>query len=220
MRPDCDQILNNLVLRLPTLASIQHQIAQAAEMLIDTYNRGGKVLICGNGGSAADSEHIAGELLKGFMLRRPLPDQLRRDITSRLAERGQKLADDVLPRLQMGLPAVSLVSQVAVGSAIANDLGADLVYAQQTLALGRPGDLLIGLSTSGNALNVVQAIRLAGGLAIKTLAMTGSSGGLLEQAADLCLKMPADSTPLVQELHLPVYHALCEIIEQYFYGET
>lgn len=220
MRHDCEQILNDLMNRLPALVSIRQQIAQAAELLINTYSHDGKVLICGNGGSAADSEHIAGELLKGFMLRRPLPEQLRRDMTSRLAGRSQKLDDDVLPRLQMGLPAVSLVSQTAIGSAIANDLGADLVYAQQTLALGRPGDLLIGLSTSGNAQNVVQAVRIAGSLGMKTLAMTGSGGGMLDQAADLCLKMPAVSTPLVQELHLPVYHVLCAIVEQHFFADT
>ena len=220
MRQDCEQILNDLINRLPVLAAIRQQIAQAAGMLIDTYRDGGKVLICGNGGSAADSEHIAGELLKGFMLRRPLSEQLRQDITSHLAGRGQKLDDDVLPRLQIGLPAVSLVSQTAIGSAIANDLGADLVYAQQTLALGRPGDVLIGLSTSGNARNVLQAVLVAGGLGMKTLAMTGSTGGLLDQAADLCLKMPAGSTPLIQELHLPVYHVLCAIVEQYFFADS
>jgi len=219
MRDDCEQILNDLIHRLPVLNPIRDQIAQAADMLMDTYSRGGKVLICGNGGSAADSEHIAGELLKGFMLRRPLTAQLQDDLVNRLAERGLKLGDDVLPRLQMGLPAVSLVSQTAIASAIANDLGADLVYAQQTLALGRPGDLLIGLSTSGNARNVVQAVLVAGGLGMKTLGMTGANGGLMAQTADLCLKMPADTTPLIQELHLPVYHVLCAMVEQNFFAE-
>jgi D-sedoheptulose 7-phosphate isomerase len=220
MRHDCEQILNDLIDRLPVLNPIRDRIAQAADMLIDTYSRGGKVLICGNGGSAADSEHIAGELLKGFLLRRPLTTQLKDDLAVRLAERGLKLSDDVLLRLQMGLPAVSLVSQVAIGSAIANDLGADLVYAQQTLALGRPGDLLIGLSTSGNAQNVIQAVLVAGGLGMKTLGMTGANGGLLAQMADVCLKMPADATPLIQELHLPVYHVLCAIVEQAFFAEA
>ena len=219
MKRESERIIKEMTDRLSVLKPLLPQLFQAADLLIETFSCGGKVLICGNGGSAADSEHIAGELLKGFMLHRPMPERMRRDIGSCLAARGQALADDVLDRLQMGLPAVPLVSQAAIGSAIANDQGADLVYAQQVLALGRPGDLLIGLSTSGNARNVIQAVLVANGLGLHTIGLTGSGGGELDLAADLCLKVPAESTPLVQELHLPVYHTLCAAAEEHFFGE-
>ncbi|MEA4887972.1 MAG: SIS domain-containing protein [Clostridiaceae bacterium] len=214
-----ENILTGAGRRYPVLGPILPDMRRAYEIIAASFREGGQLLLCGNGGSASDSEHIAGELLKGFLLRRPIPDPERRDIAGRLASCAtQDDIQDLLDRLQLGLPAIPLVSQAAIGSAVANDLGADLVYAQQVLALGRPGDVLLGISTSGNARNVLQAIKLARGLDMHTIALTGSGGGLIAEVAGLCIKVPATSTPDVQELHLPVYHTLCAMLEQEFFG--
>ncbi len=214
-----ENILAGAGRRYPVLKPVLPEMRRAYEMMAASFREGGQLLLCGNGGSASDSEHIAGELLKGFLLRRPIPEPERRDIAGRLAScAAYDDIQDLLDRLQLGLPAIPLVGQAAIGSAVANDLGADLVYAQQVLALGRPGDVLLGISTSGNARNVLQAIKLARGLDMHTIALTGSGGGLIAEVAELCIKVPATSTPDVQELHLPVYHTLCAMLEQEFFG--
>lgn len=219
MRPDVEQILQETGSRYPALLPVLPDLRLACEMLITAFSEGGQLLLCGNGGSAADSEHIAGELLKGYLLRRPVPPSDKAKIRALLEGLAdERETDDLLDRLQLGLPAVPLVSQAAITSAIANDLGADLVYAQQVLALGRPGDVLLGISTSGRAQNILQAMRLARGLSLRTIAMTGEGGGRLAGVADLCLRVPATATPQVQELHLPLYHTLCAMLEQYFFA--
>lgn len=225
MRSDVETILNEFMDRFPNLENMRSQLADAAETLICCLETGGKILLCGNGGSAADCEHIAGELLKGFKKRRPLPPELHHAILERISSHatGQSglaaIAElpSLLDRLQNGLPAVSLVSQAAISTAIANDQGADLVFAQQLMGLGEPGDLLLGISTSGNADNIIKAMLLARGLGLKTMALTGESGGQLLDVADICLRMPARDTDKVQEMHLPVYHLLCSMTEQHFF---
>jgi len=224
MRQDVRDLLDELGRRLPVLQPMLEDLAEAWRLLVTSFDQGGRLLLCGNGGSASDSEHIAGELLKGFNLKRPVPVEDKETILLRFAA-GRPVKDaaradleSALGRLQLGLPAIPLVSQAALGSAVANDLGADLAYAQQVMALGCPGDVLLGISTSGNALNVLQAIRLARGLGVTTIGLTGADGGRLAAEADLCLRVPAMRTPDVQELHLPVYHTLCAMLEQHYFA--
>ncbi len=190
----------------PALASQKEALETARELLIDTYNRGGKLLLCGNGGSAADCDHIAGELLKGFASKRELTQELR-------AAMGEELADC----LQMGLPAISLPSQGAIISAFCNDVDAGTVYAQLTLALSKPGDLLWCISTSGNSANVVAAARAAKALGVRVIGMAGERNCALDELCDVVLHAPETQTYRVQEYHLPMYHWLCAEVENYFF---
>ena len=190
----------------PALASQRDALERARELLISTFERGGKVLLCGNGGSAADCDHIAGELLKGFASGRALTDELRTAM-------GEELAS----RLQMGLPAISLPAQGAIISAFCNDVDAETVYAQLTLALAKPGDVLWCISTSGNSQNCVQAARAANALGVSVVAMVGERECALDALADVALHAPAAQTYRVQEYHLPMYHWLCAEIEDCFF---
>ncbi len=180
--------------------------AAALEALIRCYENGGKVLLCGNGGSAADCGHIAGELLKGFLKKRPVPTEL----TAAVPEAA---------KLQCGLPAIDLTAHAAAITAVANDLGGELAYAQQVMAYGRPGDVLIGISTSGNAQNVDIALRTARALGLVTIGMSGASGGKMRNTCDILLNVDATETYLIQEKHLPLYHALCAGVEEHFFKE-
>lgn len=207
-------MLNELIHRYPCLASCRGAIETAAEALIACYDRGGKVLLCGNGGSSADCDHIAGELMKGFRLPRPLPAARR----AAMKDVCPSLTQEVLDRLQEGLPAVSLPAVTALNTAFANDVDPSLIYAQSVLALGRPGDILIALSTSGNAASVAAAARVAKACGMHIIGLTGQQGGLLKQLADIPLCVPETETFKVQELHLPVYHYLCAAVEAHFFG--
>ena len=198
--------LDNLTERYPELAPLKEKIGAAVDMIIESYKNGGKVLLCGNGGSAADSEHISGELLKGFMeLRRPEGDELLA-LTEALGEDAVKL--------QRGVAAVPLTSLSASLSAFANDVDPELVFAQLTYALGKRGDVLICLSTSGNSKNVVKAARVARALGIKTIGMSGESGGAFLSICDITVNAPSSETYKVQEYHLPIYHAICAEVER------
>jgi D-sedoheptulose 7-phosphate isomerase len=171
-------------------------------------------LVCGNGGSAADAEHIVGELMKGYLLQRPIPDETRARLVAASPESGAYLAG----ALQGALPAISLVSQASLLSAIANDTAADMVFAQQVYGYGRAGDVLVGISTSGNARNVVYAMQVARAMGMHTCALTGPGGGALKSVADVCICAPGESTPAIQERHLPIYHVLCAMLEEEFFG--
>ena len=190
----------------PALKEQREALEQARALLIDTYAHGGKVLLCGNGGSAADCDHIAGELLKGFASKRALTGELR-------ARMGEELAS----KLQMGLPAISLPAQGAIISAFCNDVDAITVYAQLTLALGKQDDVLWCISTSGNSPNCVQAARAAKALGVRVIAMVGEGACALDELADVVLHAPAKETYRVQEYHLPVYHYLCAAVEEEFF---
>ncbi|MDD3952290.1 MAG: SIS domain-containing protein [Lentisphaeria bacterium] len=205
--------LELLLARYPKLNSCQEEIRSAFELLADCYDRGGCVFTCGNGGSAADAEHMVGELLKGFLLKRPLSDEDRAELHRLGQDDGTFLAD----HLQYGLRAVCLMSQVAVASATANDQGGDLGAAQQLFALGQPGDVLIAFSTSGNARNVAYATLVAKQRGLKVIGMSGQSGGRLNSLADTCIHAPETETYLIQELHLPIYHCLCMMIEARYF---
>jgi len=197
----------------PALTPCETDINSAFLQLKTTYQNGGKVLVCGNGGSAADSEHIVGELMKGFMQQRKIPEATRAKIKAVAEESGEYICNN----LQGALPAISLVSQSAIISAFANDVAADMVFAQQVYGYGKPGDCLIGLSTSGNAKNVVFALHTAKALGLATIGLTGSSGGALKSICDVTVCAPSDSTPKIQEFHLPIYHTLCMMIEEEFF---
>ena len=189
--------------RYPALQSCKDSIEAALQLLIETYRNGGKVLICGNGGSAADSEHIVGELLKGFMSKRPVTDE--------------RIPEALRAELQGSLPAISLPSQCAILSAFCNDVSPEMMYAQLVYGYGKPEDLLIGLSTSGNSQNVVKAVEVANCLGMKTIAMTGAAESKLSALSTVTVKVPETETYKVQELHLPIYHYLCAETEKAFF---
>ena len=178
-------------------------IHEAADAVITCFRTGNKLLLCGNGGSSADCAHIVGELAKGFTKKRPLPDHLQKELKT--------------DKLQMGLPAIDLTANTALVSAINNDLGGDYVYAQQVMAYGKPGDVIIGISTSGNSRNVALAIQCAKAIGLKTIGMTGFHGGILKQLCDIVLQSDEQQTYLIQEDHLIFYHRFCIMIEEAFY---
>lgn len=185
---------------------MRNTLDEAVAALTACYENGGKLLLCGNGGSGADCAHITGELVKGFLKKRPLPESLK-------AQMGEAWAD----RLQMGLPAVDLTANCALIGAVVNDLDGASAYAQQVLAYGKKGDVIIGISTSGNAENVRRALVAARALGLTTVALTGKSGGKLAQIADILLNVDETETYKVQEQHLPLYHELCARVEAAFF---
>ncbi len=198
-----------LVRRHPRLAGGVPALQQAARLICASHQAGGKVMACGNGGSAADSEHLVGELVKGFRRRRELPaDHLPR-LRSLSTPRWEHLA----PRLQTGVRALSLCAHGALTSAIANDQDPRLVFAQQVYVHGAAGDVLIAFSTSGNSENVVAAAEVARAFGVHTVGFTGAAGGELARVCDVVLSSPESETAAVQEDHLPLYHALCGLIE-------
>ncbi|QHT61124.1 SIS domain-containing protein [Paenibacillus lycopersici] len=188
-------------------------IVKSFELLKASFERGGKTLLCGNGGSAADCEHIVGELMKGFLLRRPIPQAFREQLRAVSPDS----ADYVANSLQGALPAISLVSHTALATAFANDMSPDLVFAQQVYGYGKPGDVLIGISTSGNSANVLHAVTVAKAAGLRTVGLTGRSGGRMRELCDATIRIPHDMTPDIQERHLPVYHALCILLEEAFF---
>lgn len=198
----------------PALKGVENDIQKAFELLHSCYKNGGKTLCCGNGGSAADSEHIVGELMKGFNLRRPLTEALKNAFLG--IEDGMQIAE----KLQSPLRSVALTAHSGLISAFANDVDASLVFAQQVLGYAdAPHDILIALSTSGNSLNVVNAAKTAKAVGIRTLAITGGKDSKLSFLADICIQLPAYTPYEVQELTLPVYHALCAGLEAAFFTE-
>jgi D-sedoheptulose 7-phosphate isomerase len=204
--------LSSLLERYPTLRSCERELQAAFDLLVAVYRNGNKLLICGNGGSAADSEHIVAELMKGFLKRRPIPAE---DATKLEAVGGKEIAS----RLQGALAAVSLPSQMSLLTATANDGDYDLTFAQQVYGLGRAGDALLALSTSGKSKNVCNAVIVAKAFGLKSIALTGKSGGNLAPLVDVAIKVPSDNVAEIQELHLPVYHWLSTELEAGFFGE-
>ncbi len=204
---------DSLVQKYRELKSCRGDLERAYQVLKACFVGGGKLLVCGNGGSAADSEHIVGELMKGFLKRRPVPDELRQRLVAAYPEDGNSLAD----HLQGALPAISLVNQVALNTAFANDVAAEMVFAQQVYGYGRSGDVLLGISTSGNASNVLRAVQVARVLGLKTLGLSGMDGGKIRAYCDVTICVPWTATADIQERHLPVIHALCARLESEFF---
>lgn len=207
-------ILNELIGKYPDLAPCREAIVQAFEAMKRSYDRGGKMLLAGNGGSAADCEHVVGELMKGFMSKRPLRTEEREKMLIHGREEGAYIAEN----LQGALPAISLVSHTALATAFVNDVAADMVFAQQVYGYGRPEDTLVVFSTSGNSVNVVRAVQVAKSLGLATIGLTGQGGGRLKELCDVVIRVPYDRTPDIQERHLPIYHALCMMLEEAFFA--
>lgn len=209
---DLYEIEESLYKRYPQLGCIRQDIQRAYEILERCYIKQGKVLICGNGGSAADADHIVGELMKGFYYNRPLT-------------KGQKLKfqetqgdwEYLTENLQQALPAISLCGHTALITAFANDVNADMIFAQQVYGYGKPEDVLLALSTSGNSKNVVNAVKVAKTLGMESIGITGTGGGAMKRLCSLCICVPAEVTAQVQEFTLPIYHTLCAMLENTFF---
>ena len=207
--------LDELVARYPALAAVRGEVVRAASLLCACHRKKKKILICGNGGSAADSLHLAGELMKSFALPRPLPaadiKQLRR----------AGVADGKIfaARLQQGISALALTGNPALNTAIANDTAPELVFAQQVYVLGQPGDILIGLSTSGKSRNVIAALKVARARGLATIGFSGGAPAPMDAWCDVVLKAAARETFKVQEQHLPLYHTLCLMAEEELFGQ-
>ena len=198
--------MEKLLKRYPALEICKYDIENALKLIIDIYKKGGKILVCGNGGSAADSEHIVGELMKGFMLKRTVCDE--------------RIPEHLRKNLQGALPAISLPSQTAVLSAFINDVAPDMMYAQLVYGYANKNDLVIGISTSGNSKNIVNAVETAKAVGAKTLSLTGIRESRLSEISDVTIKVPETETYKVQEYHLPVYHYLCAGAEKYFFDRS
>ena len=206
-------MLNELLSRYPELSSCKEDIENAAKAIIYCYEKGGKIILCGNGGSCADCDHIVGELMKGFLKIRTISEEKKAEMKKNC----DLVDDELLSKLQGGLPAISIPSITALNSAFCNDVDPELMYAQPLMSLANKNDILIGLSTSGNSKNVYGAVKVAKALGIKVIGLTGATGGKLKGIADICICAPETETFKIQELHLPIYHYLCAKTEEHFF---
>ena len=204
-----------LINRYPVLEPVKEAIFQAYCLLEKCYEGGGKLLIGGNGGSSADSEHIVGELMKGFCKKRQVPEDFAGKLMEADKERGKYLAE----KLQQGLPAIALTGHTALSTAYLNDVDGLLTIAQQLYGYGKKGDVFLGISTSGNSENILYAAAAARAMEIPVIALTGKTGGKLGAFADISIIVPEQETYKIQELHLPIYHALCLMLEERFYEQ-
>ncbi len=207
--------IQELIERYPTLSICKTEIISAAECLIRSYELGGKLLVAGNGGSAADSDHITGELLKSFVKKRKPP----LDFTEKLKTIDQESGEYLSDKIQGSLPAIALTNNSALMTASLNDVDGNVMFAQQVNGLGKSGDVFLGISTSGSSRDIIYATVVAKAKGLKTIALTGKDGGKLKSISDISIVVPQKETFKIQELHLPVYHALCLTVEEYFFKE-
>jgi len=205
--------LRQLTQRYPLLADITNDINKAYEIIKGSYINGGKLLIAGNGGSASDAEHIAGELMKTFAKKRALPESFIKSIKRTDSE----ISEYLIPRMQPGLPAIALSGHASLNTACINDIDGNITFAQQVYSYGKEEDVLLCISTSGNSKNVLYACGVAKAKNLKIIALTGQGGGKIKQFADVCICVPETETYKIQELHLPVYHIICMMLEDYFF---
>ena len=211
------KFIEKLITDYPQLAECKEDILKAFDLLRDTIKEGGRIYTCGNGGSASDSQHITAEMMKGFLKKRPVAFPL--EIAEKLSVQTSGFLSG---KLQGALPCHSLVSETALITALCNDVSADIIFAQQIYGYGKKGDCLIGISTSGYAVNVCLAVELAIAMGLRIIIMTGSDGGKLAQLADkqtcvALIRVPSKTTFKIQEYHLPIYHALCAELEETFF---
>lgn len=207
--------INLLTERYPKLAAVKQEIIDAYQLMEESYNNGGKLLIAGNGGSAADSEHIAGELMKRFKILRPVSTEYAEKLKEVDPVRGEELAK----KLECSLTAIPLVAHEALTTAYINDVDGLGVFAQQLFGYGRKGDVFLSISTSGNSKNIMNATVVARASGIKVIGLTGAKGGELATVSDVVVKVPETETYMIQELHLPIYHCWCLMLEDHFFGE-
>ncbi len=212
------EIIDDLIKRYPALEVCRQNLFDAAEKIFDGFRRGNKLITCGNGGSAADAMHIVGELMKSFRLPRRI-EKFRPEFVQRAQEIFPADVEYFKANLQSALPAVSLVGETSLLTAFANDVTPRLIFAQQLFGLGRSGDVLLAISTSGNSENVLFAVEVAKIMGITVVAMTGRRGGRLRHLSDVSICVPADEAHTIQEFHLPIYHMLCLAAENEFFGE-
>ncbi len=205
--------MQTLLSRFPELTSCQDSIVQATNLLIEAFQNNQKLLLCGNGGSACDAEHIVGELMKGFCKKRPICDTLR----DRLQDVDPVLGAKLSAQLQLGLPAINLSAHQGVNTAFANDVNADMIFAQQVLGYGRRGDVLMAMSTSGNSQNIQYAATTAKALGMKLIGLTGEKLCAMDGLYDVVIHAPSRETYRIQEYHLPIYHEICLQIENHFF---
>ena len=215
MKTEIYKHIEVLVNRYPVLNSVKDEIVEAYFLLVESYKNEGKLLIAGNGGSAADAEHIVGELMKGFKL----PRKLNENFTDKLISENEELGTVLAESLQGALPAIALDGHPALSTAYMNDCEPLLCFAQQVNGYGKAGDVFLGISTSGNSKNVLYAATTAHAKGMKVIGLTGAKNSKLGQMSDVCIKVPQTETYMIQELHLPVYHCLCLMLEDEFFGE-
>jgi D-sedoheptulose 7-phosphate isomerase len=201
--------IDKLCVRYPDLDFLKPNIINAVNIMIKCYKNGGVIYTCGNGGSAADANHIVGEIMKGFHLKRALSNNQVEEIANLYPDEALEIAKN----LQQSIPAVSLVSNNALLTAISNDGNPDYVFAQQIYGLGKPGDVLLAISTSGNSLNIVNAAKVALARNLSVIVLTGSSGGKLKEHSSLTIQVPSVNVAEIQEYHLPIYHCICAMME-------
>ena len=216
MKTEIYKHIEVLVNRYPVLNSVKDEIVEAYFLLVESYKNEGKLLIAGNGGSAADAEHIVGELMKGFKL----PRKLNENFTDKLISENEELGTVLAESLQGALPAIALDGHPALSTAYMNDCEPLLCFAQQVNGYGKAGDVFLGISTSGNSKNILYAATTAHAKGMKVIGLTGAKDSKLTQMSDVCIKAPQTETYMIQELHLPVYHCLCLMLEDEFFGEN
>ena len=216
MKTEIYKHIEVLVNRYPVLNSVKDEIVEAYFLLVESYKNEGKLLIAGNGGSAADAEHIVGELMKGFKL----PRKLNENFTDKLISENEELGTVLAESLQGALPAIALDGHPALSTAYMNDCEPLLCIAQQVNGYGKAGDVFLGISTSGNSKNILYAATTAHAKGMKVIGLTGAKDSKLTQMSDVCIKVPQTETYMIQELHLPVYHCLCLMLEDEFFGEN
>ena len=216
MKTEIYKHIEVLVNRYPVLNSVKDEIVEAYFLLVESYKNEGKLLIAGNGGSAADEEHIVGELMKGFKL----PRKLNENFTDKLISENEELGTVLAESLQGALPAIALDGHPALSTAYMNDCEPLLCFAQQVNGYGKAGDVFLGISTSGNSKNILYAATTAHAKGMKVIGLTGAKDSKLTQMSDVCIKVPQTETYMIQELHLPVYHCLCLMLEDEFFGEN
>lgn len=214
LKSGTEAILDTYAKKSPALASVQESLGACVELITDCFQNGGQLLICGNGGSCADADHIVGELVKAFRMVRPLDTAL----SAALCKQGE-FGAELVSCLQGGLPAINLGAHTALMTAMQNDVGGQYVFAQQVAAYGRRGDVLLGISTSGNSQNVLYAGAVAKAKGMKTVGLTGKTGGAMSHTFDLVICAGADSVEDIQDLHSTIYHAVCAAVEYQFWGE-
>lgn len=216
MKTEIYKHIEVLVNRYPVLNSVKDEIVEAYFLLVESYKNEGKLLIAGNGGSAADAEHIVGELMKGFKL----PRKLNENFTDKLISENEELGTVLAESLQGALPAIALDGHPALSTAYMNDCEPLLCFAQQVNGYGKAGDVFLGISTSGNSKNILYAATTAHAKGMKVIGLTGAKDSKLTQMSDVCIKVPQTETYMIQELHLPVYHCLCLMLEDEFFVEN
>ena len=208
-----DLILKELMERYPVLMPVKEDIFKTYEILRDAFLQDGTLLIAGNGGSCADSEHIVGELMKGFVKKRLVSAEIEAALKTVDPQMGAELSE----KLQQGLPAIALTGHAGLTTAFMNDVDGSMTYAEQVLGYGKEGDVFLGISTSGNSKNVLYAAVTAKAKGLKVIGLLGRDGGRIRGYSDTAIVVPEQETFKIQELHLPVYHALCLMLEEYFF---